>query len=153
MQFHGSYSEVDCGFRSWSVVFWVSSCYANCTGCISSRYFHSPSWFDSALFTSRLCAYVVAMFWHISAVVTALWSSYRGVQYKFLKKKYSWIPSSLLSVRRFPGFSKSGPELYLLCKQFTKGKERVPIYVGYVLSTSKPFFLIQTQGSRYLTFL
>uniref|UniRef100_UPI0037E8BD13 sorting nexin-9b isoform X5 n=1 Tax=Semicossyphus pulcher TaxID=241346 RepID=UPI0037E8BD13 len=33
---------------------------------------------------------------------------------------------------RFPGFSKSGPELYLLCKQLTKGKEKLPIYMGEV---------------------
>ncbi|KAI3364306.1 hypothetical protein L3Q82_011108, partial [Scortum barcoo] len=32
----------------------------------------------------------------------------------------------------FPGFSKSGPELYLLCKQLAKGKEKLPIYVGEV---------------------
>lgn len=31
---------------------------------------------------------------------------------------------------RFPGFSKSGPELYLLCKQLTKGKDKLSIYVG-----------------------
>lgn len=58
-----------------------------------------------------------------------------------------------MSGLRFPGFSKSGPELYLLCKQFTKGKEKVPIYVGYVLTRFKPIFLIQTQSSRYLNFL
>ncbi|XP_004541870.2 sorting nexin-9b isoform X1 [Maylandia zebra] len=33
---------------------------------------------------------------------------------------------------RFPGFSKSGPELYLLCKQLVKGKDRLPIYMGEV---------------------
>ncbi|XP_072217916.1 sorting nexin-9b isoform X1 [Leuresthes tenuis] len=33
---------------------------------------------------------------------------------------------------RFPGFSKSGPELYLLCKQVAKGKEKLTIYVGEV---------------------
>ncbi|XP_051265655.1 sorting nexin-9b isoform X1 [Dicentrarchus labrax] len=33
---------------------------------------------------------------------------------------------------RFPGFSKSGPELYLLCKQLPKGKEKLPIYLGEV---------------------
>ncbi|XP_031177610.1 sorting nexin-9b isoform X5 [Sander lucioperca] len=33
---------------------------------------------------------------------------------------------------RFPGFSKSGPELYLLCKQIAKGKEKLPIYIGEV---------------------
>ncbi|XP_034555458.1 sorting nexin-9b isoform X3 [Notolabrus celidotus] len=33
---------------------------------------------------------------------------------------------------RFPGFSKSGPELYLLCKQLPKGKEKLPIYMGEV---------------------
>ncbi|XP_061890979.1 sorting nexin-9b isoform X1 [Entelurus aequoreus] len=33
---------------------------------------------------------------------------------------------------KFPGFSKSGPELYLLCKQIAKGKEKLPIYMGEV---------------------
>ncbi|XP_060908070.1 sorting nexin-9b isoform X3 [Labrus mixtus] len=33
---------------------------------------------------------------------------------------------------RFPGFSKSGPELYLLCKQLAKSKEKLPIYIGEV---------------------
>uniref|UniRef100_A0A3Q2XVA2 Sorting nexin n=1 Tax=Hippocampus comes TaxID=109280 RepID=A0A3Q2XVA2_HIPCM len=33
---------------------------------------------------------------------------------------------------RFPGFSKSGPELYLLCKQIAKGKDKLPIYMGEV---------------------
>ncbi|KAM6915396.1 sorting nexin-9b isoform 3-T3 [Xenentodon cancila] len=33
---------------------------------------------------------------------------------------------------RFPGFSKSGPELYLLCKQLAKGKEKLSIYMGEV---------------------
>nr|XP_057912334.1 sorting nexin-9b isoform X1 [Doryrhamphus excisus] len=33
---------------------------------------------------------------------------------------------------KFPGFSKSGPELYLLCKQIAKGKDKLPIYVGEV---------------------
>uniref|UniRef100_A0A8P4K5C3 Sorting nexin n=1 Tax=Dicentrarchus labrax TaxID=13489 RepID=A0A8P4K5C3_DICLA len=37
-----------------------------------------------------------------------------------------------LSLSRFPGFSKSGPELYLLCKQLPKGKEKLPIYLGEV---------------------
>uniref|UniRef100_H3C5B6 Sorting nexin n=1 Tax=Tetraodon nigroviridis TaxID=99883 RepID=H3C5B6_TETNG len=41
-------------------------------------------------------------------------------------------PSMKISLNKFPGFSKSGPELYLLCKQFTKGKERLPIYIGEV---------------------
>uniref|UniRef100_A0A7N6BU60 PX domain-containing protein n=1 Tax=Anabas testudineus TaxID=64144 RepID=A0A7N6BU60_ANATE len=37
------------------------------------------------------------------------------------------------SLNRFPGFSKSGPELYLLAKQLVKGKEpRLPIYMGEV---------------------
>lgn len=39
--------------------------------------------------------------------------------------------SMKISLNKFP-FSKSGPELYLLCKQLTKGKERLPIYVGEV---------------------
>lgn len=34
---------------------------------------------------------------------------------------------------RFPGFSKSGPELYLLCKQIAKGKDKLPIYVGSII--------------------
>ncbi|XP_024147105.1 sorting nexin-9b isoform X1 [Oryzias melastigma] len=33
---------------------------------------------------------------------------------------------------RFPGFTKSGPELYLLCKQSAKGKEKISIYLGEV---------------------
>ncbi|XP_074471996.1 sorting nexin-9b isoform X1 [Sebastes fasciatus] len=33
---------------------------------------------------------------------------------------------------RFPGFSKSGPELYLLSKQVAKGKEKLTIYLGEV---------------------
>ncbi|XP_028252859.1 sorting nexin-9b isoform X2 [Parambassis ranga] len=33
---------------------------------------------------------------------------------------------------KFPGFSKSGPELYLLCKQIAKGKDKLPIYIGEV---------------------
>ncbi|XP_077408150.1 sorting nexin-9b [Vanacampus margaritifer] len=33
---------------------------------------------------------------------------------------------------KFPGFSKSGPELYLLCKQIAKGKDKIPIYMGEV---------------------
>ncbi|XP_011490238.1 sorting nexin-9 isoform X6 [Oryzias latipes] len=33
---------------------------------------------------------------------------------------------------RFPGFSKSGPELFLLCKQAAKGKEKISIYLGEV---------------------
>ncbi|XP_077443067.1 sorting nexin-9b [Stigmatopora argus] len=33
---------------------------------------------------------------------------------------------------KFPGFSKSGPELYLLCKQTTKAKDKLPIYMGEV---------------------
>ena len=33
------------------------------------------------------------------------------------------------SPSRFPGFSKSGPELFLLCKQLVKGKDKLPIYV------------------------
>uniref|UniRef100_A0A671Y902 Sorting nexin n=1 Tax=Sparus aurata TaxID=8175 RepID=A0A671Y902_SPAAU len=39
---------------------------------------------------------------------------------------------SFFSLSRFPGFSKSGPELYLLCKQLAKGKEKLPIYMGEV---------------------
>lgn len=38
----------------------------------------------------------------------------------------------VISLSRFPGFSKSGPELYLLCKQLPKGKEKLPIYVGFL---------------------
>ncbi|XP_077566905.1 sorting nexin-9b [Stigmatopora nigra] len=33
---------------------------------------------------------------------------------------------------KFPGFSKSGPELYLLSKQTTKSKDKLPIYMGEV---------------------
>uniref|UniRef100_A0A096MBJ4 Sorting nexin n=1 Tax=Poecilia formosa TaxID=48698 RepID=A0A096MBJ4_POEFO len=33
-----------------------------------------------------------------------------------------------LNMCRFPGFSKSGPELYLLCKQIAKGKDKLSIY-------------------------
>ncbi|XP_068199463.1 sorting nexin-9b isoform X2 [Antennarius striatus] len=33
---------------------------------------------------------------------------------------------------KFPGFSKSGPELYLLSKQVAKGKEKLSIYMGEV---------------------
>ncbi|XP_037101377.1 sorting nexin-9b isoform X4 [Syngnathus acus] len=33
---------------------------------------------------------------------------------------------------KFPGFSKSGPELYLLCKQIAKGKDKLTIYMGEV---------------------
>ncbi|XP_070781541.1 sorting nexin-9b isoform X2 [Enoplosus armatus] len=40
--------------------------------------------------------------------------------------------SMKISLNKFPGFSKSGPELYLLCKQLAKGKEKLPIYVGEV---------------------
>uniref|UniRef100_A0A8C2XB88 Sorting nexin n=1 Tax=Cyclopterus lumpus TaxID=8103 RepID=A0A8C2XB88_CYCLU len=41
-------------------------------------------------------------------------------------------PSMKISLNKFPGFSKPGPELYLLCKQLAKSKERLPIYVGEV---------------------
>ncbi|TNN74860.1 Sorting nexin-9 [Liparis tanakae] len=41
-------------------------------------------------------------------------------------------PSMKISLNKFPGFSKPGPELYLLCKQLAKGKERLPIYMGEV---------------------
>ncbi|XP_034555457.1 sorting nexin-9b isoform X2 [Notolabrus celidotus] len=40
--------------------------------------------------------------------------------------------SMKISLNKFPGFSKSGPELYLLCKQLPKGKEKLPIYMGEV---------------------
>uniref|UniRef100_A0A671Y8S5 Sorting nexin n=1 Tax=Sparus aurata TaxID=8175 RepID=A0A671Y8S5_SPAAU len=40
--------------------------------------------------------------------------------------------SMKISLNKFPGFSKSGPELYLLCKQLAKGKEKLPIYMGEV---------------------
>lgn len=40
--------------------------------------------------------------------------------------------SMKISLNKFPGFSKSGPELYLLCKQLAKGKEKLPIYIGEV---------------------
>ncbi|CAL8316960.1 unnamed protein product [Merluccius merluccius] len=37
-----------------------------------------------------------------------------------------------ISLNKFPGFSKSGPELYLLAKQLVKGKEKLSIYMGEV---------------------
>nr|XP_046230080.1 sorting nexin-9b isoform X1 [Scatophagus argus] len=40
--------------------------------------------------------------------------------------------SMKISLNKFPGFSKSGPELYLLCKQFAKGKDKISIYIGEV---------------------
>ncbi|XP_078130233.1 sorting nexin-9b isoform X2 [Sander vitreus] len=40
--------------------------------------------------------------------------------------------SMKISLNKFPGFSKSGPELYLLCKQIAKSKEKLPIYIGEV---------------------
>ncbi|XP_069552712.1 sorting nexin-9b isoform X2 [Brachyistius frenatus] len=40
--------------------------------------------------------------------------------------------SMKISLNKFPGFSKSGPELYLLCKQLAKGKEKLSIYTGEV---------------------
>ncbi|XP_013863011.1 sorting nexin-9b [Austrofundulus limnaeus] len=40
--------------------------------------------------------------------------------------------SMKISLNKFPGFSKSGPELYLLCKQIAKDKDKLPIYVGEV---------------------
>lgn len=44
----------------------------------------------------------------------------------------SHATSMKISLNKFPGFSKSGPELYLLCKQLVKSKERLPIYMGEV---------------------
>ncbi|XP_068580583.1 sorting nexin-9b isoform X2 [Cebidichthys violaceus] len=41
-------------------------------------------------------------------------------------------PSMKISLNKFPGFSKPGPELYLLCKQLAKGKEKLSIYSGEV---------------------
>lgn len=40
--------------------------------------------------------------------------------------------SMKISLNKFPGFSKSGPELYLLCRQPAKSKEKLPIYIGEV---------------------
>ncbi|KAM9703438.1 sorting nexin-9b isoform 4-T4 [Menidia menidia] len=40
--------------------------------------------------------------------------------------------SMKISLNKFPGFSKSGPELYLLCKQIPKGKDKLSIYIGEV---------------------
>ncbi|XP_034017656.1 sorting nexin-9b isoform X2 [Thalassophryne amazonica] len=40
--------------------------------------------------------------------------------------------SMKISLNRFPGFSKSGPELYLLCKQSAKGKDKLTVYIGEV---------------------
>ncbi|XP_034777670.2 sorting nexin-9-like isoform X1 [Acipenser ruthenus] len=37
-----------------------------------------------------------------------------------------------MALNKFPGFSKSGPELYLLSKQPVKTKEKITIYVGEV---------------------
>lgn len=53
---------------------------------------------------------------------------------KWLVMKLIWLTFFVLviSLSRFPGFSKSGPELYLLCKQLPKGKEKLPIYVGFL---------------------
>lgn len=46
------------------------------------------------------------------------------------------------SLSRFPGFSKSGPELYLLSKQVAKGKEKLTIYVGYLQISIPPILVI-----------
>lgn len=55
---------------------------------------------------------------------------------RWLVIRWSWSEWLFLvlviSLSRFPGFSKSGPELYLLCKQLPKGKEKLPIYVGFL---------------------
>ncbi|XP_015207357.1 sorting nexin-9a isoform X1 [Lepisosteus oculatus] len=40
--------------------------------------------------------------------------------------------SMKIALNKFPGFSKSGPELYLLSKQPVKTKEKIPIYLGEV---------------------
>ncbi|KAF7664006.1 hypothetical protein LDENG_00192200 [Lucifuga dentata] len=40
--------------------------------------------------------------------------------------------SMKISLNKFPGFSKSGPELYLLCKQLAKGKDKLSVYMGEV---------------------
>uniref|UniRef100_A0AAQ5X8Q0 Sorting nexin n=1 Tax=Amphiprion ocellaris TaxID=80972 RepID=A0AAQ5X8Q0_AMPOC len=40
--------------------------------------------------------------------------------------------SMKISLNKFPGFSKSGPEIYLLCKQLAKGKDKLTIYTGEV---------------------
>ncbi|XP_030201142.1 sorting nexin-9b isoform X2 [Gadus morhua] len=37
-----------------------------------------------------------------------------------------------ISLNKFPGFSKSGPELYLLAKQLVKGSQKLSIYMGEV---------------------
>lgn len=44
---------------------------------------------------------------------------------------------------RFPGFSKSGPELFLLCKQAAKGKEKISIYVSYIPIYNLLFFVFK----------
>uniref|UniRef100_A0A3Q4HIV0 Sorting nexin 9b n=1 Tax=Neolamprologus brichardi TaxID=32507 RepID=A0A3Q4HIV0_NEOBR len=49
-----------------------------------------------------------------------------------LQRGGSHATSMKISLNKFPGFSKSGPELYLLCKQLVKGKDRLPIYTGEV---------------------
>ncbi|XP_028295387.1 sorting nexin-9b isoform X2 [Gouania willdenowi] len=40
--------------------------------------------------------------------------------------------SMKISLNKFPGFSKPGPELFLLCKQLVKGKDKIPVYMGEV---------------------
>lgn len=55
-----------------------------------------------------------------------------------LQRGGSHATSMKISLNKFPGFSKSGPELYLLCKQLVKGKDRLPIYVGHL---QKCFFV------------
>ncbi|KAJ8270509.1 hypothetical protein GJAV_G00115750 [Gymnothorax javanicus] len=47
-----------------------------------------------------------------------------------------------IALNKFPGFSKSGPELYLLSKQQAKGKDKLPIYMGEV---GPVWFYPQTQ--------
>ncbi|KAL4630469.1 sorting nexin-9 isoform X1 [Arapaima gigas] len=40
--------------------------------------------------------------------------------------------SMKIALNKFPGFSKSGPELYLLGKLPPKGKDKIPVYLGEV---------------------
>ncbi|KPP69983.1 sorting nexin-9-like, partial [Scleropages formosus] len=41
-------------------------------------------------------------------------------------------PTRKITLNKFPGFSKSGPELYLLAKMLPKGKEKISVYMGEV---------------------
>ncbi|KAM9798644.1 sorting nexin-9b [Neosynchiropus ocellatus] len=49
-----------------------------------------------------------------------------------LQRSGTHATSMKISLNKFPGFSKSGPELYLLSKPVPKGKDKLPIYMGEV---------------------